>query len=126
MPQKTYFAVNSPGFSGSYALTTTNAARLPDGPGVYILGNLSTKEKPLAMYVGRTVSLGRRVGEHVGEYAFFYYKETDTVNGAFFIECSTYHQYGKSNYLDNEIHPAVPAGSSLPACSEPGCYGEAD
>ncbi len=121
---KTYYPVK-PGLAGPYNLNATNVALFPDGPGVYVLSDKANSGAYLARYVGRAASLRARLGQHVGKYLYVYYKETETVNGAFFTECRLYHAYGKSHHLDNAIHPAIPAGSRLPKCSETGCSGEA-
>jgi hypothetical protein len=109
---------------GPYDLTKANVARLPDSPGVYLLGSAHSRGT-LVMYVGRSVSLPKRLAAWVGQYNLFFYKTTDSENGAFFTECHEFHRYGKAGYLDNDIHPAKPANSSLPVCAEPGCRGEA-
>jgi len=112
------------GLQGPFALTSTNVRALPNTPGVYVLSNPG-RSGPLACYVGRSADLRRRLASHVGNYKTFYVKYTATEAGAFFTECRLFHQYGKARYLDNVNHPAVPARSSLPPCSESGCRGEA-
>ena len=123
----TYYVMRSPGFSGPYRLNADKVdALVPEGPGVYVLSEKTAKGEFLACYVGRAdASLARRLQQHVGNYSYFYFKECDTENGAFFSECHLFHTYGKANFLDNEIHPAIPKGSGLPKCAETGCRGEA-
>lgn len=110
------------GLSGPFALTPANVARVSASPGVYILST----DGRFACYVGRSGSLRDRLQSYIGgRYGYFFLKYHDTEEGAFFTECRLFHLYGKARHLDNQIHPARPAGSSLPACGEPGCRGEA-
>ena len=99
-----------------------STAKAPTSPGVYLL----SRDREHVQYVGRAGNLRARLRRHEdnGDYAFFRYCTTHTENGAFFKECREYHRYGKRNHLDNEIHPARPAGSRLPACGQNGCRGE--
>ena len=125
---KKYYPVGShAGLQGPFNLTTQTARNAPGGAGAYILSWVAGDGTYLACYIGRAESLTRRLQQHAsqGAYAWFFYKETATANGAFFTECRWFHEYGKAAVLDNEIHPAIPAGSSLPQCAESGCNGEA-
>lgn len=123
---KTYYLYQeTENMHGPYLLNESNLAKAKlKTPGVYLLAEKHSKGM-LVRYVGRSVNLGKRLVNHIGKTTHFYYKPTETESGAFFVECREFHKYGKANHLDNSIHPAVPAGSSLPACSEKGCKGEA-
>jgi hypothetical protein len=109
---------------GPRRLDEKTLTRLPSGPGAYLL----SQDGETVCYAGRAVNLRQRLATHLNEgtYSFFWFKETETDNGAFFVECREFHRYGKRSGLENKIHPAIPAGTNLPPCSEKGCRGEAD
>lgn len=96
----------------------------PDSMGVYLL---ASDARNLISYVGRgniKTRLSRHAANFKGDY--FYFKRVRSEAEAFRLECELYHRYGKSNHLDNDIHPARPRGrSDLPFCFEYGCNGEA-
>jgi len=123
---KVYYEVERRGFAGPYILLPDLVARLDEVHGVYILSD-KLRGIFVARYVGRAVDLCDRLGDHAAEgtYAYFFVKQTKTEIGAYWAECSLFHQYGKATHLDNRIHPARPAGVNLPRCSETGCKGEA-
>lgn len=114
----------SSGMRGPRRLDEASAGRIPTGPGAYLLSQNGRD----VCYVGRAVNLRQRLRAHLAEgtYSFFWFKETETDNGTFFVECREFHRYGKRSSLDNKIHPAIPSGTNLPPCSEKGCRGEAD
>ena len=124
MAKRYYFYRDESNMRGPFRLTEKHLESMTTSPGVYFLSDKGTKGY-LVMYVGRSSSLRSRLKQWVGHYANFFYRTTETENGAFFVECREFHRYGKTTNLDNKIHPAVPAGSSLPPCSEAGCKGKA-
>ncbi len=110
---------------GPFSLIASNLNKaILRSSGVYLLAHKTSKGMAI-LYVGRSENLRQRLNHYIGKYNYFFFKTTETVNGAFFAECREFHRYGKANYLNNRIHPAVPAGTSLPSCSERGCKGEA-
>jgi hypothetical protein len=125
MAKSYYLYKKTSGVKGPFRLTSTNASHNKlSTPGIYLLAEKHSKGH-LVLYVGRAKKLNNRLPKWVGKYDHFFYKPTKTEHGAFFDECHHFHKYGKANNLDNKIHPAVPAGTSLPLCSERGCKGEA-
>lgn len=88
-------------------------------PGVYLLDRTTTGGFTIN-YVGRADdNVARRLKEHVakGVYKYFKYEYADSARAAFEMECKLYHSYRN---LDNEIHPARPAGTSY-SCPVAGC-----
>ncbi len=93
-----------------------------DNNGVYFLGGENFWGSNKIKYVGRG-HLRTEIKLGLKKYSFFYYRVFPSIEGRFTKECSEYHRYGKSNNLDNKIHPARP-NLSYPKCTELGCNGE--
>ena|SRR5437870_3751094 len=106
----------STGLFGPYSLSNTNVDICTGAsPGVYALG-YSKNGLFYVLYVGRSDNnLNSRLKQWVGAYAEFQYGHYDTKKQAFENECHLYHAFSPP---DNEIHPAVPDGTSYkcPVC----------
>lgn len=122
MAKRYYYYQAESNMRGPFVLDAATPWALPDGPGVYLLAG-AVNGRFIVRYVGRGNSLRERVRHWVGCYEYLYYREAGTELGAFLAECAEYHRYGKSEYLDNQIHPAVPAGAGVQSCAELGCWG---
>jgi ribosomal protein L12E/L44/L45/RPP1/RPP2 len=102
-----------------------------DAYGVYLLVGVVEDEpaKLLVVYVGRG-HFRRQLAAHAsnGRARHFFVKRFPTASKAFREECRLFHKYGAFRYLDNETHPAVPAGSpaNTPMCYVRGCRGARD
>lgn len=78
----------------------------------------------LVEYTGRAMDLTDRLKDWIGKYPIFRYVMLESATAAFRKECAEFHRYDKVWYLDNEIHPARPAGYKGKSCSMDGCSGE--
>ena len=107
---------------GPFQLDRVNVGRLPAEPGIFLLSG-DRFGTIVVMYVGRGASLRRQLGHWVGKYSHFFYKSAKTEERAFDMECTEFHRYGGLLHLENEAHPEIPVGSSLPRCSDKECTG---
>lgn len=86
--------------------------------GVYLLATDGARgELVLVRYVGRGYFRSRIASHARARRAMYYYvKPLPTETTAFEQECRLFYQYGTVLNLDNQISPAVPAGSAGPKC----------
>jgi hypothetical protein len=89
-------------------------------PGNYALGYVNDRDVFIVKYIGRSDS---DVNEELHscltkKHKKFKYCYATSPKAAFEKECHNYHDFGGSKSLDNEIHPARPAGSDwkCPVC----------
>lgn len=92
--------------------------------GNYALGYLEKREEKdtfIVRYVGRSDSdinkeLKARLPLKHPKFKFSY---ATSPKGAFEKECRNYHDFGESKELQNEVHPARPAGTNweCPSCN---------
>lgn len=110
------------GFKGPYELNKETIIEVVgDHSGSYLLADSHFWGNKIK-YVGRG-KLKTRLKQRIGMYKYFYCKIANNHHTAFKLECREYHRYGKSNSLDNEIHPASPKTFGK-KCAEIGCNGE--
>jgi hypothetical protein len=107
----------STGLKGAYALANDKIDEVvtKTSAGAYALGK-SEDETFYVSYVGRSDSdVNSRLKKHVGKYKHFKYDYFSSPKAAFEKECNMYHDFSN---LDNDVHPARPAGSSwtCPRC----------
>lgn len=108
--------------NGPYDLTTEkiNEIVTNTSAGNYALGYLNKENTFIVEYVGRSDSnLNTRLLQHIGEgYKKFKYSYANNSKEAFEKECKNYHDFGGSDSLNNEIHPAKPADKNweCPEC----------
>jgi hypothetical protein len=131
IPAKTYNPYDrEKGMKGPYPLNKATIRQFEDDAyGVYLLVCEGKGGGIIVIYVGRGL-FKDRFSEHINEKpdaSHFYFKPLDDDYEGFEEECRLFHDYGKVNHLDNEMHPPVPAGAprNYPRCSERGCKGEA-
>lgn len=117
-------------------ITENRLNNLPTKKGVYVFGKMfKPKNKKIKkfkpMYVGRSdtnlkVEIKQQYQNHVDKgLTHFKYVEKKKPKTAFELECSLYHEFGKSKKLINQIHPARPKPKKdYPKCTELGCNGE--
>jgi hypothetical protein len=107
---------------GPYALTKAkiDEAVTPTSAGNYALGYTNDKGTFIVEYVGRSDSdvnaeLKSKVGTKYKQFKFSY---ATSPKAAFEKECRNYHDFGGKDKLDNDIHPARPAGTDwkCPVC----------
>src|SRR5438132_873606 len=107
---------------GPFPLTNEELVKSKyDNHGVYLLMDKGVLFDTIE-YVGRG-HLKSRIGDKKDRYTHFFYRTYSTKAGRYKKECEEYHRYGKSNELDNKIHPARP-DFSFPLCTELSCNGE--
>lgn len=110
------------GMSGPYPLDKATVDRtVAQAKGVYALGKNVSQVSMTANYVGRSdVDLNERLKQWVDtrKYSSFMFKTVLTVKEAYERECELYHALSD---LDNEVHPAQPAGTNYtcPVCAFP-------
>lgn len=88
-------------------------------PGVYLLDRTTTGPFNVN-YVGRSDDdVAGRLKKHAakGTYKFFQFEYAMNAKAAFERECQLYHNFDN---LDNDVHPARPAGTNYP-CPVKGC-----
>ena len=111
--------------NGPYSLTANAIDQevTQTSPGNYALGYLGD-DAFVVRYVGRSDSdvndrLHRWVGvtKRDSQFKFSY---ASSVKEAFEKECRNYHDFGESENLNNDRHPAAPDGTSwsCPACGQ--------
>lgn len=105
----------------SFPLTDAEIDRLVTRtePGNYGLGYLKDDGTFIVKYVGRSdTDLGTRLKDHVGKYKRFKFNYATSPKDAFERECANFHDFGGSDSLDNDIHPARPkyATWKCPSC----------
>ena len=82
-------------------------------PGNYALGYIEGKAF-IVKYVGRSDhDLNEELKNMVGYYPHFKWSYASSVKAAFDKECQNYHDFGGSEDLDNDSHPARPDGEYL-------------
>ena len=114
-------------FEGPFEL---GHAIFDDTYGVYLLVGVveNAPAKLVVIYVGRG-HFRRQLVRHAasGRARHFFVKQFPTAGRAFREECRLFHKYGGTQSLDNEVHPAVPAGSPInaPRCCVRACRGNA-
>lgn len=117
-------------YEGPFELDEENIGALANVRGVYLLADIASDDEDIIIvtYVGRGNIPSRLMAHADAERAaFFFVKVIASESAAFREECRLFHKYGKRRHLDNQIHPALPAGStSTKKCSERGCNGEPD
>ena len=106
---------------GSYDLTNEEIDRriTKTSPGNYALGRVGN-DTFYVHYVGRSdTDLNDRLKDWVGSYKRFKFSYATSPKAAFEKECTNYHDFGKSEKLDNEIHPQRPDGTNwkCPVCN---------
>lgn len=125
MASKLYNLYAETDMEGPFPLTMTYVnAKIGDRDlGVYVLCGTGTKGGRIAQYVGRG-DLKDRLTAHVNaaKYKEFYFKVLKSDLDGFKEESRLFHKYGETTNLDNEIHPAVPAGSQA-KCPVASCKG---
>lgn len=126
MSRKTYhpYKASSAMESGPHPLTVEDVyGRVSRTHGIYLLVSKGEKGSLIVTYVGRSEALVERLAAHIGEghYIGYYYKYANSRGEAFEFECEEFHRYGEDLHLDNDIHPARPAGYRGVACSDRGC-----
>ncbi len=90
--------------------------------GNYLLseGLMSTENRLIVTYVGRSTDLNRRLKEHLSDkerYIWFWYSLADSEYEAYLQECRDYHMYGQVHVLNNSVHPAkVASTNKCPVC----------
>ncbi len=108
--------------SGPYDFTSAkiDAEVTRTSAGNYALGHMDN-ETFIVKYVGRSDSdvnaeLKKRLNAKYKKFKFSY---AASAKEAFEKECQNYHDFGGSAQLDNEIHPARPAGKDwkCPVCN---------
>jgi len=108
---------------GPYALTSAQIDRVVRriSAGNYALGYVNDEDKFIVQYVGRSdgdlcAELKGRLGAKYSRFKFSY---AESPRAAFDKECHNFHDFGGSESLDNEIHPARPKGTlwPCPVCS---------
>ena len=109
------------GLRGSYRLEkwTIDHQVTRTSPGAYALGRTRNDVFEIS-YVGRSDDDVRgRLLQWIGSYAEFKYEYYPSAKAAFEKECHLWHDFGGDlNKLDNERHPARPAGTTwqCPRC----------
>jgi len=90
--------------------------------GNYALGEIDNAGDFIVGYVGRsdTNLRERLMTHHEDRYSHFKFSYAKSPQEAFEKECRNFHDFGGAEVLDNDIHPAVPAGTKL-SCPVPGC-----
>lgn len=91
--------------------------------GNYRIGLVDDHDVFHVKYVGRSTDqiLQTRILQHTDDYDDNYYFEFKSASSdyvAVMRECIDFHSFGGSDYLDNDIHPALPEGME---CPWPGC-----
>ncbi|HEB85683.1 MAG TPA: hypothetical protein ENI68_01505 [Gammaproteobacteria bacterium] len=90
-------------------------------PGNYGLGYTKDNGTFIVEYVGRSDDdVNNRLHDWTGKkYKKFKYSYAANAKEAYEKECRNYHDFGGSDDLDNDIHPARPSGTSLkcPVCN---------
>ena len=91
-------------------------------PGNYALGYVNTESTFIVQYVGRSdTDLNKELKARLApKYKQFKYSYASSVKAAYEKECQNYHDFGENEKLDNDVHPAKPAGSSW-KCPVGGC-----
>lgn len=108
---------------GPYDLTQAgvNSAVTQTSTGNYGLGYLNSDNTFIVQYVGRSDNdVNGRLKDWVGtKYKKFKYSFASSTKAAFEKECQNYHDFGGSEKLDNDVHPARPDGTNwkCPVCS---------
>ena len=108
-------------FSETHALSSERITEhvTKTSAGVYLLDKTSTGPFTVS-YVGRADDdVADRLRKHAakGKYKFFQFEYCTGAKAAFEKECNLYHSYKD---LDNEVHPARPAGTNY-ACPVSWC-----
>lgn len=113
--------------SGPFDLTSNEINRVISeiSPGNYALG-FTYKDGVTFMvkYIGRSdINLNSRLHEWVGVnrvYSQFKCSYAKNPEGAFIKECKNFHDFGGTQSLDNDVHPARPQNSSIkcPICGQ--------
>jgi len=114
--------MSSTGLEGPFNLTHESIDSLVKeiSSGAYVLGYTSRSNAFIVKYVGRSDdNLNSRLHDWVGIYNQFKASYLSSSTAAFEKECNVYHDFGRSEKLDNEIHPDCPNGSSWKC---PRCY----
>lgn len=111
------------GMYGPYEFTKESIKNnCPDNkPGNYALGYLNDMSVFIVQYVGRSdTDLQKRLLQHIGEnYKHFKAVYISTQEERYKKECINFHDFGGSDKLNNESHPARPYDSSkCPICSK--------
>jgi hypothetical protein len=110
------------GMKGPYALTKSKIDEVVTrtSAGNYALGYTNDKGAFIPRYVGRSDSdvnaeLKSKVSTKHKQFKFSY---ATSPKAAFEKECRNYHDFGGKDKLDNDIHPARPAGTDwkCPVC----------
>jgi len=111
------------GMEGPYALTKAKIDEVvtDTSAGNYALGYSKDDGTFIVQYVGRSDSdvnaeLKSKVDTKHKQFKFSY---ASSQKEAFEKECRNYHDFGGSDALQNDIHPARPAGKSwkCPVCN---------
>lgn len=108
---------------GSYDLTQAgvNNAVTRTSAGNYGLGDLDSDNTFIVQYVGRSdTDVNSRLKNWAStKYKKFKYSYAASAKAAFEKECQNYHDFGGSNQLDNDVHPACPDGTNwrCPVCN---------
>lgn len=93
-------------------------------PGNYALGRISETDGKtfIVGYVGRSdTDLNKELKARLGYgYPAFKCSYATSPRDAFLKECRNYHDFGGSDSLKNDIHPARPGGTTW-KCPTPGC-----
>ena len=98
-------------------------ARVSNKIGNYALGYIKDK-RFVVMYIGRSDDeLNARLKTWIGGYPRFKFSYGKTRLKAWKKECRNFHDFGGTQLLDNNIHPARPAGYTKKEnpCFKRGC-----
>ena len=117
------------GMLGPFALTDVEVnKRVPEN----VMGNYAFLQKKwltskyIVCYVGRSdTDLKKEIKQQMKTdrakgCTHFMHCIAKTKKEAFEKECRNYHDFGGSDYLNNDIHPATPAGTTY-KCPVEGC-----
>lgn len=112
------------GLKGSFPLTEDGIDNevTRESLGAYALGHLNNNSTFIVSYVGRSDDdLNSRLKSWIGKknYKRFKYDYFPSPKAAFEKECRLYHDFGKKEVLDNDIHPARPENTNweCPVCT---------
>jgi hypothetical protein len=100
---------------GPYDLTAGNIDRFVRAyvPGVFALGYTRENGGFVVRYIGRAdTDVGRELkAQPADETARFKWVEVSSQKAGFDTQCRLYHDFGGGDALENEDHPAPPAGT---------------
>jgi hypothetical protein len=100
----------STGLDGPYVLTSSKIDEVVTriSPGTYVLDRKNESGTFIVCYVGRSDdNINQRLKDWVNSrYLRFKFGYFGSPKAAFEKECKIYHDFGESEKLDNQVHPA--------------------